>query len=83
LICLKAYFEGWLVPLKVWQRREADAETAPVIDKTPGSAGRCLIKRATQSIATGVKRGHFPALDRGTDGFAVLFRELMHIPSVI
>lgn len=83
LICLKAYFEGWLVPLKVWQRREADAETAPVIDKTPGSAGRLLVKRAAQSIATGVKRGHFPALDRGTDGFAVLFRELMHIPSVI
>lgn len=83
LICLKAYFEGWLVPLGVYRPSEADAETASIIDKTPEGAGRCLIKRAAQSIATGVKRGHFPALDRGTDGFAAVFRELIQIPSVV
>jgi len=83
LICLKAYFERWLVPLRIWRPSEADAETACILDQKPGSAGRLLVKRAIQSIATGVKRGHFPALDRGTDGFAALFRELSHIPSVV
>jgi hypothetical protein len=71
------------VPLGVWRPSEADAETACVLDQKPGSAGRLLVKRAVQSIATGVKRGHFPALDRGTDGFAALFRELSHVPSVV
>ncbi|MEW6081309.1 MAG: ISLre2 family transposase [Bacillota bacterium] len=45
--------------------------------KTVVTAGAGLVKKAVLGEEPGVKRGHFPCLDRGTEGYAVLFRRLL------
>jgi len=75
--CLVALFEGRLLSSGAWQK-----EAAPEKEELPAGAGR-LVKSVAQAVTSGIRRGHFPALDRGTDGFAVLFRELSRIPSLV
>lgn len=41
------------------------------------AAGAHTLKKAVLKAAPGVKRGHFPCLDRGTEGYAELFRQIL------
>lgn len=75
--CLAALFEGRLLSSGVQPKEQALEEEKPCM-----GAGR-LVKSAAKTITSGIKRGHFPALDRGTDGFAVLLRQLSRIPSLV
>jgi hypothetical protein len=40
-------------------------------------AGAEVARKAFHDLKSGAKRGHFPCLDRGTEGYAVLFRQIL------
>ena len=40
-------------------------------------AGAGVVKKAVLGEYPGVKKGHFPCLDRGTEGYAAMFRHLL------
>ena len=40
-------------------------------------AGARVVRKAVLDEEPGIKRGHFPCLDRGTQGYAVMFRRLL------
>ena len=40
-------------------------------------AGARVVRKAVLDEEPGIKRGHFPCLDRGTQGYAVMFRRLV------
>lgn len=45
-------------------------------EKVVASAAQ-VIRKAVATVEPAVRRGHFPCLDRGTDGYAELFRQIL------
>lgn len=45
--------------------------------KDMAKAGARVVKKAVLGEEPGINKGHFPCLDRGTQGFAVMFRRLL------
>lgn len=45
-------------------------------EKVVSSAAQ-LLKKAVHRVEPAIRRGHFPCLDRGTDGYAELFRQIL------
>lgn len=41
------------------------------------ATGAEVVKRAVLQCGAGVKKGHFPCLERGTEGYAELFRQIL------
>jgi len=44
--------------------------------KEIAKAGAWVVKKVVLGKEPGIKKGHFPCLDRGTQGYAVMFRRL-------
>lgn len=71
-------FEGKLVDQV---RRQLAQQEEWILDRLRSGAGR--IARQIISEPTGVRSGGFPALQRGTEGYAKLFRQPLQIDSVL
>lgn len=76
--CMVELFEGKLVDQV---RRQLAQREEWILDRLRSGAGR--IARQIISEPTGVRSGGFPALQRGTEGYAKLFRQLLQIDSVL
>jgi hypothetical protein len=73
LKALSKLFEGRLADFVT---RQVAALEEWMLDRVESGAG--YIARSITRPSVGTRAGHFPAVDRGTQGYASLFRQLAH-----
>lgn len=78
LTALCKLYEGTLPD---YVRRLGTKVELPEVQQLRTGAGELVTKRVDRSLGA-VRRGHFPALDHGTRGFAELFKALIRVEPV-